>query len=355
MSIEKRDDKFVARVRVDGKGKQATFTTRGEAKAWERRTLEDARRGEYVDPNAGRITFAAYTDTWLDQQAIRWRESTERHARSTISKHLTTKLGHKHLGTLKRSDCQAVINEAVANLKPRTTHNVRRFLGAILDSAVEDGLIRENPAAKLTMPKLEGAPVTPLTDSQVAMIADSIRPELRAFVILGAASGMRSGEMRALRADDFTPALHVASQVPPAQVTIRVRRGMDDRGVLGPPKSPAANRDVTVTGAVAQVLIEHVQTYGLNDDGLVFHLHGRVLQHHRIAMAWREATDGMGFDAGHGPHQLRHHHASKLLAAGINIAAVSRRLGHANANVTLRTYSHVMAGDEDKILSVLTG
>ena len=52
-------------------------------------------------------------------------------------------------------------------------------------------------------------------------------------------------------------------------------------------------------------------------------------------------------------HDFRHSHASLLINEGINIVAISKRLGHESIKITLDTYSHLMDGSEDKLISVL--
>jgi integrase len=48
-------------------------------------------------------------------------------------------------------------------------------------------------------------------------------------------------------------------------------------------------------------------------------------------------------------HDLRHTHASHLIAAGHSIKAVSRRLGHADITITLKVYAHLMPNDDEKL------
>ncbi len=52
-------------------------------------------------------------------------------------------------------------------------------------------------------------------------------------------------------------------------------------------------------------------------------------------------------------HDFRHSHASNLIAKGVNIVAVSKRLGHSDINMTLSIYTHLMKETEDKILNYI--
>lgn len=69
--------------------------------------------------------------------------------------------------------------------------------------------------------------------------------------------------------------------------------------------------------------------------------------------AWRPATTTAGL-AGTGMHMMRHTYASALISAGLSVKVVSERLGHANAALTLNTYSHLWPDDEDRTREAVT-
>jgi integrase len=71
-------------------------------------------------------------------------------------------------------------------------------------------------------------------------------------------------------------------------------------------------------------------------------------------MAWQDARERVP-GIGDGWHQLRHHHASLLIAAGLSPVAVAHRLGHKDATETLRTYGHLWADDDDRMVSASDG
>jgi integrase len=52
-------------------------------------------------------------------------------------------------------------------------------------------------------------------------------------------------------------------------------------------------------------------------------------------------------------HDLRHTHASELLSAGTPVKTVSKRLGHANATVTMNVYAHLMSGDDERVAKLV--
>ena len=88
-------------------------------------------------------------------------------------------------------------------------------------------------------------------------------------------------------------------------------------------------------------------------DALVFcNYKGEPLSGDRVTCLWRRAVGGKWKF-----HSLRHAHASALVAAGLDVVSVSRRLGHSGADITLRIYAKAFgskdAGAADAIARVL--
>ena len=94
----------------------------------------------------------------------------------------------------------------------------------------------------------------------------------------------------------------------------------------------------------------HLAVYGAGVDGLVWVTRqGGPVRRTRAAEVWHHATEGMGIPDPSGWHELRHHNASLLIAAGFSPRAVADRLGHADAAETLRTYSHLWPSDHRRM------
>jgi integrase len=85
------------------------------------------------------------------------------------------------------------------------------------------------------------------------------------------------------------------------------------------------------------------------DDALVFPapLKGRYQSPRAFSKEWSRVATSIGFP-GLSFHALRHTHASQLIDAGIDIVTISRRLGHAKPDITLRVYAHLFRKDDSK-------
>lgn len=185
----------------------------------------------------------------------------------------------------------------------------------------------------------------PLTVEQVHAIASTTAEPVRAAVVVAAGTGLRQGELFGLTADriDFM------------RRELRVDRQLwtPDAGgpVLKAPKSKNSYRTVALSTVVVEALAVHVGAFGPGQDGLVFHIDRRPVVRAMASKYIRTAATRAGL-AGHGWHDLRHHHASVLLSAGVSPALVAERLGH-DVKTLLTTYARVIRNDDERVRSIV--
>lgn len=371
-SVKRRGESWRGRFRNgEGKDVQRTFARKADADRWVREQLAAVETGTYVDPHAGRVTFSEYAAAWLGTQHTRERTQTLQESRVRL--YLNPVIGALLLRQIRRSHLVEIVRRCSVDLglSPLVTKYALATGRAILDSAMRDRLIAVNPAADPTiaLPRRERATGT-LSAEQVRQIAERMTPRLRAAVVLGAATGLRPGELFGLTIDrvigvsalitDGTvveiSARHAASRPggarPGAALVVRVDRQLNERREFAPVKSASSNRDVSIPPSVVAVLVEHVHEHGTGDDGLLFTTPtGKSMHSAARSGAWARATDGLVLPEGSW-HLLRHHHASSLLSEGLNPAMVARRLGHANAAITMTTYAHCLPNDDERALAI---
>lgn len=130
-----------------------------------------------------------------------------------------------------------------------------------------------------------------------------------------------------------------------------VNRG---RPVWEPPKSQAGYRRLALGQVAARAIEEHGADWPPGIEGLVFttRQHG-PMDRKRAGEIWRAATEGMGLRPRSGWHELRHHHASLLIAAGHSARAVADRLGHDDPAETLHTYTHLWPADHARMTAAV--
>jgi integrase len=241
-----------------------TFARKSDAERW--LTLLEGRviRGEWSPPSAPRITLAEYAQAWIAQRSLepRTRELYE----SQLRNHVEPYLGRKTLDTITP---QTIRNWRQQLLEAGRSATVAaksyRLLRAVLNTAVkEDQLIAENPCRIPGYDK-EVSPERPVgTIPQVIALSELVAPRFRALVLLAAFTGLRWGELVAVRRCDLD--LDAG--------TVRISRKFaelrDGRRVAGPPKSAAGVRVVALPAMLVDALKRHLAEFPAVDEGLVF-------------------------------------------------------------------------------------
>jgi integrase len=229
-------------------------------------------------------------------------------------------------------------------LSGTTAHHYHRFLHKCLRDAERIELIRQNPAHLVEGPRRTTARPGIWTEAQTHLFLSEARTSSQHYplYLFLAATGCRLGEALALKWD----AVNLAE----AEVVIRFSLVRPHGGgyVLKVPKTRTSERVVGIPAEMVECLralprrSEFVFTR--RDGGP---LHAGNLRRRDLRKLWEKRPDGLpspleGMSWTRALHNLRHFHASYLLQRGANVRAVSARLGHANASVTLNTYSHLL-------------
>ncbi len=265
-------------------------------------------------------------------------------------------IGRVPLAKLTRMDVQ----RALENLAPQLAASTRReslvALRSAMRQAVAWDLLRRAPTLGVRAPRVPRPEMRAWTAEEARRFLAAVRDHrLHALFVLSLSTGMRVGEMLALRWRDA------------AADGIHVRRSLGRvEGVpwFHEPKTQAGVRTIPVGYAVAAVLWEHRRlqlrervTAGQawEDNGLVFCTRrGAPLD---SSVPWR-ALRVVAQAANVRPvrvHDLRHAHATLLLQAGVPPHVVAQRLGHADAAVTMRVYAHVLPGMQEAAVRALEG
>lgn len=294
-------------------------------------------------------------EAWLESR-IGIRESTRSAHESYLRSLIVPYLGDYPLDAIQPDD----LRRWVATLDrdgsaPATISKAPTIVRKVLDRAVVDRRIAANPAVvgDLDAPTTRRRSMTTLTAAEVVALVDAAGPLFGTHLYTAATTGQRWGELAGLEVDNLDllrGEIHVVSQL---------REVSGDLTLGAPPKTGSSRRTVTIGRDVAHRIGEHMGQFP-SESGVVFtSAEGRLLRRsnfgRRILKPAAEAIGKPGLRF----HDLRHTHASLLLAAGEPIPNVAARLGHANASTTLRIYAHAIEGTErsaaDRIESVLAG
>ena len=139
---------------------------------------------------------------------------------------------------------------------------------------------------------------------------------------------------------------------------IQVREALEQTKKYGirfkPPKSKAGRRDLTLPDILVDALreprgeqMELRLKLGAGKDGLLFAgLDGEPRAPASVSRSWSDAT-AIGY------HNLRHTHTSQLIDRDVDIVTISKRLGHAKPDITLRIYAHLFRKDDSKAAAAI--
>jgi len=235
-------------------------------------------------------------------------------------------------------------------LSAKTVRGMAGLISAALNDAVRLGLIRSSPAGAVKLPPAESKERRSLSPEELeryfaAAAGHWIEPILR----LAAATGMRRGELLALTWQDVdfsagTITISKSLEQTRAGLRIKETKTRTTRVIrIGPSAVEALRLQRSLQDEWRRELGSDYR-----DHGLVFSAPdgGFLKPDTTTAEACRVAARA-GLKGG-GLHALRHTHGSMLLSAGLPLPAVSKRLGHANPNITAAVYAHALPSDEER-------
>ncbi|MBM9466082.1 tyrosine-type recombinase/integrase [Nakamurella leprariae] len=351
------------------------FTTRKAAAAGIRDLLAKGEApGGYSEPS--KITVGQYLAEWLD--GLRLAPSTMASYRKNARLHLEPRIGTVRLAALTGSRLSALYRSLEADgradgsggLSARTVRYVAMIVHKAMKDAVRQGLIPVNPADVADPPSAKDARPPEMVTWSAAELGTFLGwaeqhadPEQRTAWLVLVATGMRRGELLALRWRDVdldAGAISVRRSVG----TIKVK-GQPQQQVEGPTKTGRA-RVVDIDPATAALLRSHrTRRAGLAfqlgaQDALAFgDLEGRHRLPESVSRSFREsvarcirwqlaeAAKSVAPTQVHTLpvihlHSLRHTSATLQLVAGVHPKIVQERLGHQTISITLDTYSHAL-------------
>jgi integrase len=318
-------------------------------------------RGEYVDPS--KLTLAEFLDRWEAWVATQVSAKTLERYKELTAHHVRPHLGASRIQRLKTVNFAELYGKLQrakpdgAGLAPRTIGHVHRLLHRVFGHAVKWGVVTINPAAAAEPPRVQRTEITILTPDQIKSVLQALRGRrLYGVALMGLATGMRRGEIVALRWGD----------VDLDSGKIRVERSLEQTNAglaFKEPKTKAGRRTVAIPSSVAAELRNHWReqqeqrlALGMGKSGaedLVFpRWDGNPWPPDRLSSTWAKTVSTLKL-----PkvtfHALRHTHASQLIAAGLDVVAVSRRIGHSNPTVTLTVYAHLFGNTDERAVAAV--
>ena len=308
-----------------------TFETKAQGEEWLTLTEAEILEDDWIDPDAGEIPVPDYAATWIEERPG-LRPKTVVNYRSLLRCHIEPHLATVTVGELTLARVRRWRRKLLdSGTGPVATAKAYRLLRAVMNTAVDDGLIKRNPC-RIKGAGSEDSPERPvLSVAQVYALADAVGLRYRALILLAAFSSLRWGELVALRPEDIDP----------DGCTVRVTRQLNKPGAVplfGPPKSRAGRRVVDFADLIVPDLRKHLRSVPAG--GLAFtSAEGTALSNTNFRRrVWLPALAAVGLEGVH-IHDLRHTGNQFTANAGANPRELMARMGHDSPRAAL-IYMH---------------
>jgi integrase len=331
--------------------------TRQQAQIKLAELIAAAGKGAYVESSKATVAdfVRARVDQWEAAGNISAR--TAQRYRQLVENQIVPHLGAKLVQRLALLDIEGW-HTTLRNgrLSARSIGHAHRVLAKALGDAERASMVVKNVCRVQKAPKV--------ADDEMVIVRDvpALLDKLGGFrlcvpAMVALLTGLRLSEILALS----------WNRVDVDAKVIQVREALEQTKAHGirfkSAKTRAGRRDITLPDILIEALREHrkrqlelrmqIGAGRLPDDALLFAtVEGEPLSPNAQSAAWADFADSIGMpDVTF--HALRHTHASQLIDAGVDIVTISKRLGHAKPDITLRIYAHLFRKDDSKAAAAI--
>lgn len=302
------------------------FKTKAEADAWER----DFRQRAKFRPE---IRFDNFVEIYFQDMENRLRETTIESKRYMFDTKILPYFKDKSISDITAADIRAWQNTLIKeNFAPTYLKTINNQMSALFNYACRYYDLESNPCRKagsIGKSKADDMDFWTKEEFDQFLTAFEKKPEAYMAFKLLFWTGMRIGEMLALTFEDVNLEERVISIT---KNLVRVK-GKDK---IHPPKTPKGIREITIPPFLAEDLREYFsRQYGILPNERIFRFTKSFMEHQIVRGAKESGVKRIRL------HDIRHSHASMLVAMGFQPLEIKDRLGHEKIETTLNTYSHL--------------
>ena len=365
---------WIGQVTVDsqpdpGQYKRRSFygKTRKEVFDKMHEVTNDLKHGIYVEPT--KTALGDWLDRWLEEyKRNNIEQLTYENYHSIINLHIKPELGKTLISKLKADQIQAFYNKLLkegrldgkGGLSTSMVKHTHTIINQALKKAQATGLINRNVAQETEPPKVKNKEAKAFTEEQLQIFIEEAKDDrLYVAFVLSVTTGVRRGELLGLKWDCVNfdnKTIAIKRQLIPHKVGLILKETL---------KSKKSKRTITLTDDAVRELLAHKECQdqekklqagiGYEDSDLVFaKVDGTFIEPRSFTKRFQRIASRAGLSKTT-LHQLRHTHASLLMAQGIHQKVVQERLGHSSVAITMDLYSHLSEKLERQASSSLNG
>ncbi|GHJ40488.1 site-specific integrase [Streptomyces sp. TS71-3] len=310
-----------------------TFETRSDAQDWLNLTRADIERNHWRDPDAGAVNFEKYALRWVEERGLA--PTTLDRYDGLLRLHILPVFGGKDLDEISPPAVRTWRAERLKATGATTVAKSYRLLKAVLQTAVDDDILRTNPCRIKGAGKEEADERPIATVERVFDLAEAMGPRWRLMVLLGAFASLRPEELAELR----------RHSVDVDECSLRITQASPEltngRRVTGDPKSRAGKRSVYLPDFLQPELRRHLQWFAEKEpDGLLFvGEKGAPFRRSTFGRKWRKARKKAGMPENFRFYDLRRTGNTLAADTGAKLKDLMVRAGQSSERAQL-IYQH---------------
>jgi integrase len=320
-----------------GRERAKSFARKRDAERFLQHAEADKLRGLWVDPRQGRTTVGELAERWY-ATTLTLKPKTREDYRSLLDNHVLPAFGHRTVASIDTLAVRSWHAGLVSGgLSPSRAKHAYYVLFAVLEAAIQAGALVRNPAAGIRLPPSRSREMHFLSAAEVERLAQAITPPYGTLVRFAAYTGLRAGEIAALR----------VKRLDLLRGTVRVVESASEVGgrlISGPTKTHA-ERTVRLPRFLCDELAAYLADRPHKPDAFLFTApKGGPLRHNNFYQRFFcSALRAAGLSEQVRFHDLRHTCATLLIAQGAHPKAIQVHLGHSSIQVTMDRYGHLFA------------
>lgn len=315
-----------------------TFETTVDADDWLSEKRTEIRKGEWRDPDAGAVNFEAYADKWVEERELS--VLTRDLYRRLLDRSILPTFGDDDLDEITAPRVRSWRTEQLRTGSKVVTAKAYRLLKAVMETAVDDDLIRRNPCRIKGAGAEKAAERPTATVAQVDALAERVGMRWRLMVYLGAYGPMRPEELAGLRRRDV--------DLDGLKITVRLAEPerTNGRRAPGDTKSDAGKRVVHLPAFLLREVRWHLESFAEEGpDGLLFvGERGAAFRRSTFGRTWRTARAAVGLPGNFRFYDLRHTGHTLSTRSGATLKDTMVRAGQSSEKAAMN-YQH---SEEDR-------